>query len=108
MMSKNNSPDPSDAEDYLDQLQWKSKNGYRRTLWYLMPRWKYKPIIRAERRNLTFSTFLVVGMSVFFIGYLIYSSVVDHSGLSIFALIVVTIIAIILFFATHDAKNKFE
>jgi len=107
-MSKNNSPDSSDAEDYLNQLQWKSKIGYRRMPWYLMPRWKYKPVSRVEHPSLTFSTFLIVGMFIFLIGYLVYSSVVDHSGLSTFVLIVVSIIAIILFFATRDAQNGFE
>jgi hypothetical protein len=108
-MSKNKSPDPSDAEDYLSRLQWKSENGYRRHLpWYLIPKWKYKPISRVELPNSTFSTFLIFGMFMFLIGYLIYSSIVDHSGLSTFVLIVVSIVAIILFFATRDAQNNFE
>jgi hypothetical protein len=107
-MSKNNSPDPSDAEDYLNQLQWKSKNGYGRRPWYLMPKWKYKPAIRPRQPNPTFSTILIVGAFIFLIGSLIYSSFVNHSGLSTYALIVISIIAIILFFAMSDAKNNFE
>ena len=107
-MSKNNSPDPSDAEDYLSQIQWKSKNSFRRVPWYLIPRRKYKPVSRIKHPNPNFSISLIFGLFIFLMGALIYSNIANLSGLSIFMLIVVSIIAIILFFAMRDAKNNFK
>jgi hypothetical protein len=104
-LSKNKSPNPSDADDYLNQLHWKSKNAYRRTPWYLIPRRKYKPVIRIEHPNPDFLTGLIVGIFIFLTGFLIYSSIIGHSGLSIFILVIVLIIAMILFFATRDAQK---
>jgi hypothetical protein len=104
-LSKNKSPDPSNAEDYLSQLQWKSNITNRRKPWYLIPRRKYKPVIRIEHPNPNFLTGLIVGIFIFLIGFLIYSSIIGHSGLSIFILVVVLMIAIILFFATRDAQK---
>ena len=107
-MSKNKSQDPSEAEDYLTRLQWRSNHADRHTPWYLIPRWKYKSVSRVEHEDPSFLISLALGIFMFLVVGLIYSSVVYHSGLAIFILIAVLIIAMILFFAMYDAKNNFK
>jgi hypothetical protein len=106
-MSKNTTPDPSAAEDYLSQLHWKSKNAYRGYMpWYLIPKWKYKPIIRKDYSKLTFSNIFIFGLLIIIIGYLIYSSVVYRSGLAAFGLIFAVIALIVLFLAARDVQKN--
>ncbi len=104
-MSKNNNTDPSDAEDYLRQLEWKSKNGYRRTPWYLIPKWKYKPISKTEYTNSSFSS-IFVGLFIVTIGILLYLIMVKHSFEAVFGLIFALLVATILFFAIRDAEKN--
>jgi hypothetical protein len=104
-MSKNKTPDPSDVEDYLSRLNWQS---YRRTPWYLIPKWKYKPTMRINSVNPTIPRIFFVGGFLFLVGYLIYAIFVYRSGIFIFGLIAVLIIATILYFAIRDAQNTFK
>jgi hypothetical protein len=107
-MSKDKTPDPSDAEDYLNRLNWQSKNPYRRTPWYLMPKWKYKPTLQINGTNPTFSRILFIGVFLLLVAYLGYSIIAHQSGFSVFLLVVVLIIAAILYLALRDAQGTFK
>ena len=75
--------------------------------WYLMPRWKYKPN-KQNYLNPAFPKVLFVGVFTILIAYLIYSIAIYRSGLYIFVLVVVLLVAAILFLATRDAQNDFK
>ena len=107
-MSKNNTPDPSDAEDYLNKLQWESKPANRRRSipWYLIPKWKYKPIRREEPGKSNFLSGVIIGLFIITIGFLLYSSIVNRSPQAIAGLIFGLIVALVLFFAIRDAQKK--
>jgi hypothetical protein len=107
-MSKNKSPDPSDAEDYLNQLDWQSRRFHRRTPWYLIPRWKYKPILRIKSGNPVITRAFFVGGFLILVGYLIYAIFSYREGILIFDLIIVLMIAAALFFAIRDVQNTFK
>ena len=105
-MSKNKFPDPSDAEDYLAQIQWKSKITNRRVPWYLIPNWKYKPILRTDYSKSTFSSIFIVGLFIIIIGYLIYSIIVYQSGEAVFGVIFSILALLVLFFASRDVRKN--
>ena len=106
-MSKNKTPNPSDAEDYLNQLQWKSKNAYRRHIpWYLIPKWKYKPVRREEPGKSNFLSGVIIGLFIIIIGFLFYSSIVNRSPQAIAGLVFGLIVALILFFAIREAQKN--
>jgi hypothetical protein len=105
-MSKNTTPEPSDAEDYLNQLHYKSKYGRRHGPWYLIPKLKYKPVLQIK--DTAFSGGVLWGFLIFFAGALVFSLILDFSGFSIFMFVVVLLIGVILFFAMRDAQKTFN
>ena len=89
-MAKNKNLDPSDAEDYLSRVKWKSDYAYRRTPWYLIPKWKYKPVspYKKERPDSAFLQVVVVTLFVIPVGLILYAFFNGHiwEALGIFAL----------------------
>ena len=109
-MAKNKNFDPSDAEDYLSQMKWKSDHAYRHTPWYLIPKWKYKPVspYKKERPDSAFLQVVVVTLFVIPVGLILYAFFNGHiwEALGIFAFI--SFIGAILFLAIRDAQKKLK
>src|SRR5690349_25037616 len=94
--------DPAPAEDYIDQLHWRSRNGWRSSVRF-EPKWKYKIVYRLPRTTLLERVFNVMflGGLVSFVVYLFLSDKLTV-GEKIFFGCVLGLIFIILFFAVKD------
>jgi hypothetical protein len=100
--------DLTPAEDYMDQLQWRSRHGWRSSVRF-EPKWKYKIAYRFPPVTLLdkiVRIFTVVGI-ILLIAYLVGSNVlVEQVGMRIFLGIVFGLIFVILFFAVKDASRN--
>ena len=109
-MAKNKNFDPSDAEDYLSQMKWKSDHAYRRTPWYLIPKWKYKPSspYRDERSDSAFTQIFFFILFLIPAGYTLYLLFSGYfwKAFGIFAF--TSFVGSILFLAIRDAQKKLK
>lgn len=109
-MAKNKNFEPSNAEDYLSQVKWKSDHAFRRTPWYLIPKWKYKPAppYQNERLDSTFTQVFVFTLLLIPAGYILYLLFSGYfwSAFGIFAF--TSFVVAILFLAIRDAQKKLK
>src|SRR5690349_9289920 len=97
--------DRAPAEDYIDQLQWRSRHGWRSSIRF-EPKWKYKIVYRLPRTTPVERIFnmLFLGGILFFVIYLFLSDTLIVCA-KIFLGCMLGLIFIILFFAVKDATD---
>lgn len=97
--------DSTPAEDYIDQLQWRSRHGWRESIRF-EPKWKYKIVYRLPPVTLLERIFhfaMLIGIIVA-LAYLLTSDFLTW-GAKIFFILLVGMIVTILFFAVRDISE---
>ncbi|HNB86173.1 MAG TPA: hypothetical protein PLF18_09455 [Anaerolineales bacterium] len=109
-MAKNKNFEPSDAEDYLSQVKWKSDHAYRRTPWYLMPKWKYKPVspYQNERLDPAFQQGFALILFLIPVGFSVYLLFSGYFWQAFAILAFTSFVGAILFLAIRDAQKKLK
>ena len=109
-MAKNKNLDPSDAEDYLSQVKWKSDHAYRRTPWYLIPKWKYKPssFYQDERSDSAFTQIFFFILFLIPAGYTLYLLFSSYFWKVFGVFAFTSFVGSILFLAIRDAQKKLK
>ena|SRR5687768_16893783 len=102
--------DLTPAEDYIDQLQWRSRRGMGMPVRF-EPKWKYRISYRyAQTTPLgRIIQFLVLISILTLIFFLVFSSVPGETlGKIIAATLIMGLILVILLFAIRDSSQKEE
>ena len=99
--------DPSRANDYIEQLQWRSRHSQRFSSVHYEPKWKYKIMFRTPPST----PFDKIGQALVFISFVaiaifIFSSDSIRIGEKIFFGAIFALIVVILFFALRDGANS--
>ena len=95
----------TDAEDYLAHLHWHDRGGHGHSVRY-EPKWKYKRVYtRWRKENPILGWFYMAGFGIVF-AYVLYQSIVMHSGLATYISVVLGLMIIVLYFAVRDAKES--
>ncbi|MBI3152633.1 MAG: hypothetical protein HYZ21_10905 [Chloroflexi bacterium] len=104
-MSKNDNDDFNPAEDYLAQLDWKTKPRRHSSVYY-EPKWRYKIVYKNRTINTSYLPLIIltVPLTAVFI-YLLYLIFFEHSLAAIAGLVFFISVVIILFFAVRDAER---
>jgi len=104
--------DPGSDNDYIEQLQWRSRHGRRWPI-YFEPKWKYKIKYKFFNREVTVAgriLQLITWAGGLYVAYRIISVLLFDPNVElpakIFALVVVGLTITILFFAARDASRK--
>lgn len=110
MMAKNNDEDRL-AEDYIEQLQWQSRQHRRFLPVRYEPKWRYRIVYRNPPDSLLAKVTRILfaaGVLLFIIYFLVSDYFTEHVGEKIFFGIAFGLILIIIFFAVRDASNDTE
>ena len=97
--------EPTRENDYIEQLEWRSRYGSRRSVHY-EPKWKYKIVYRYPPTTLfdkTMGMLLLLGVTSGVL-FLISSDMLT-SGAKIFFVSIIALIVTIILFAVRDATK---
>ena len=98
--------DPSRDNDYIEQLEWRSRHSHRLSSVHYEPKWNYKIMFRTPRS----APFDKIGQALVFISFVavaifIFSSDSIRTGEKIFFGAIFGLIVVILFFALRDGAT---
>jgi hypothetical protein len=102
--------DPTRENDYLEQLQWRSRHGRRWPI-HFEPKWRYKIVYRypqTTRIGRVFQFLTLIGVilaTIYAISAIVSSHLLELPG-KIFICFVLGLMITIIFFAIHDTSRK--